>query len=705
MTSFFREQEAFDCLKNTILPQLFRDKPDDYTMRVWVPGCATGEEAYSIAIVVREYAEEAKCDYKVQMFATDMDDASITQARTGFFPSNIALDVAPARLSKYFVKEETGYRVRKDIRESIVFATQDMAKDAPFTKLDIVSCRNVLIYMEPELQNKLITIFHYSLKPGGVLFLGSSESVGARTDLFRMVDKKWKFFQAKPVTGNGAILHAAFAAFPPDHVQIERPVMPMPAKRVNLEETAHLALLSAFAPPAIIVNEKGDILYIYGDTARYLAPLPGRPSLNIGQMTREGLRFSMRSALMAASTHQKEAVYRNVKIKTNGGTGAIDLTVIPLPRAEDEEALFMFTFQQIREERTAVKDGGEKQERIDKGRMLEMERELIYTRESLQAAAEEAQATNEELKSANEELQSSNEELQSTNEELETSKEELQSVNEELTTVNTELRSKIEQLSQSESDMKNLLDSTDIATVFLDNDLHIKRFNASATKVVSLIPGDVGRPIGDVTLKIEYPGLSDNAREVIDRLRPFESEVKGKEEGWFFMRIVPYRTLENVIDGVVMTFTDITESKCAASEREEFFEHIVQTVREPFLVLDQDLRVVMANRSFLGLFQVSGRETEGQLIRNLGGHEWDLPVLKSLLSEVLKTGKVFQDFRIDTDFPSIGHRTLLLNARKVKGTHVSDKPLILLAMEDITGRSEDTSRDTGVKKGTRRKVN
>jgi two-component system CheB/CheR fusion protein len=318
--------------------------------------------------------------------------------------------------------------------------------------------------------------------------------------------------------------------------------------------------------------------------------------------------------------------------------------------------------------------------------VAELEKELSSTRESLQATVEEAQAANEELRSANEEMQSTNEELQSTNEELETSKEELQSLNEELTTVNSELQSKIDLLSRSESDMKNLLDSTDIATIFLDGGLRIKRFTASATRVVSLIPTDVGRPIGDVTVKIAYGSIAENARDVLDRLRPYETEVQAKDHRWFLMRIVPYRTLDNMIDGVVITFTDITASKRAAGERATFTENIVQTVREPFLVLDHDLRVVMANNAFLDLFQVKREETEGRVVKDLGRHEWDISVLKDLLENVMETGKVFEDFMVEADFSSIGHRVIMLNARKIKAAGDESGPLILLALEDVTGR-------------------
>lgn len=342
----------------------------------------------------------------------------------------------------------------------------------------------------------------------------------------------------------------------------------------------------------------------------------------------------------------------------------------------------MFTFQEAPEPILPTSGKGKKAETMDARRVAELEKELAYTKESLQSSVEEAQATNEELRSANEEMQSTNEELQSTNEELETSKEELQSVNEELTTVNSELQSKIEQLSRVENDMKNLLDSTEIATIFLDCNLHVKRFTASASKVISLIPTDVGRPIGDLTTKIEYTGITEKAKEVLDRLRPFEAQVMGKDGRWYLMRILPYRTLENVIDGVVITFIDITESKWSA--RAEFAENIVETVREPLIVLDDELRVVMANRAFYALFRVKPNATERQAIGDLGKHEWDIPVLKGLLNKVSKSGKVFQDFRVEADFPGIGPRTMLLNARKIKAASDGTKPLILLAMEDIT---------------------
>ncbi len=640
-------------------------------------------------MVIREYAEESRKGYRLQMFATDIDELSIATARTGFFPSNIAADVPESRLARFFIKEETGFRARKDIRESIVFAVQNITKDPPFTRLDFISCRNVLIYMESDLQSRLITSFHQSLKAGGVLFLGSSETVGPLTGLFSAIDRKWKFFRAKSQAG-----HPYKAApWSADLAQAGYSTPQPPAKRVNLEEMARSTLLSVFAPPAIIVNDKGDILYIHGNTERYLRPAPGRPVLNIASMAREDLQYQMRSALLAAVNHRQDAVYRNVPVNTAGVAEEIDLAVKPLPRSEGEEALFMFMFQEHPGPRRADSRKGKGQpEKADAGRVAELEKELSSMRESLQATVEEAQATNEELRSANEEMQSTNEEMQSTNEELETSREELQSVNEELTTVNSELQSKIDQLTRTESDMKNLLDSTEIATIFLDGDLNIKRFTASATKVISLIPTDVGRPIGDVTVKVEYPAIAEHAREVLDRLRPFEGEVKAKDHQWFLMRMAPYRTLDNMIDGVVITFTDITESRRATRERAEFAENIVQTVREPLLVLDSAFRVVMANKSFYALFRVKSGETESLALRDLGGREWDIPVLNDLLADVTKTGKVFEDFRVDADFPHLGPRTMLLNARKIEATIDGSGPLILLAIEDVTGQRTDAEK-------------
>ncbi|HEX2966201.1 MAG TPA: chemotaxis protein CheB [Syntrophorhabdaceae bacterium] len=681
VTSFFREPEAYEVLKKTILPQILSDKPDDYTIRIWVVGCATGEEAYSIAITVKEYSAEHGKDYRVQMFATDLDEKSIAQARTGLFPANITLDVPPATLASFFVSEENGYRVRKDVRESIIFAIQDAGKDAPFTRLDLVSCRNVLIYMEPELQNKLIALFHYSLNPGGFLFLGSSESIGTRTDLFRLLDKRWKVFQARPKTGKDILQHAVFAEMPvrtiaEDRIRHEAP------RKTSVETAVNNMLLSTFAPPAVVVNDRGEILYIHGDTSKYLTPSPGKPIFDIGHMAREGLALSMRSALLAAMSHRQNAIYRNVRVKTNGSTELIDLSIMPLTTDEEERPLFIFTFRPVPDRQ---EQPGELTAKGNGTRVAELEKELIYTREHLQASAEEAQAANEELKSANEELQSSNEELQSTNEELETSREELQSVNEELTTVNAELRSKIELLSQTESDIKNLLDSVEIGTIFLNGELRIKRFNAAAVeKIANVIATDIGRPFSDVTLKIEYPDLSARAREVIESLKSFETDIRGIDGSWHNMRIMPYRTIDNVIDGVVMTFTDVTQSRYATGVKGPLINSLVQTVKGPLAILDNDLRILSANSSFYKLLGVGPEEAIDRVIWDVGKQNWQIPVLRQVLSDVIYDDKVFNDLRAEADFPSIGHRIILVNTRRAELNQYRGGQSVLLSLEDVT---------------------
>ncbi len=448
VTSFFREPPAFDVLKKALVPKLFLDKDEDYVFRVWVVGCATGEEAYSIAMVFREYAEDSGREYKLQMFATDIDEDSISIARAGLYPANIAADVSADRLKRFFVKEEGGFRIKKDIRESIVFATQDVIRDAPFTKLDLISCRNLLIYLEPELQNRLLRLFHYSLRPKGYLFLGSSESIGTFADLYSVVDMKWKFYRSKQVVAasHEALVGGMPWAFTP--APREPAVETKKVEEINIQELAHRVLLHALAPASVVVNEKGDILYVHGDTGKFLRPAPGQPTLNVFEMAKESVQVELRTAFQSAVTHRKDVVYREIMLRENGGV-PVTITVRPLAEKMAGQRLYIIVFGErpqaqeakpVRTGRRVKKEGAEK-------RYEDLEGELRYTRENLQATIEELQASNEELQSMNEELQSTNEELQSTNEELETSKEELQSVNEELVTVNSELQSKIEQLS------------------------------------------------------------------------------------------------------------------------------------------------------------------------------------------------------------------------------------------------------------------
>ena len=569
VTSFFRDPEAYSALEKKMLPDLIGKKPEMDTIRVWVPGCGTGEEAYSIAILLRECMQEARSDFKIQIFGTDIDEDSVAQARTGLYPANISLDVSAQRLKRYFVKEEAGFRIRSEIREWMVFAVQNVISDAPFTKLDLVSCRNLMIYLDLELQNRIIPMFHYSLRPGGVLFLGSSETVGTFGDLFSTLDRKWKIFRR---TEAPSPYHAGvFAGFSIGGAGTARIAdEASKAKRIPFPEIARRALLENFAPPSVIVGERGDILYVHGQTGKFLEPSQGQPSMNVIDMAREGLKIQIRAALHRSAAKDEDVVMRSLRVKSNGGVQLADVTVRPIHTSDVEQKIFIVVFEELGR---AVKEPPRVKAPTGKGRnarIAELEKELYYTRENLQASIEELQASNEELKSTNEEFQSTNEEFQSTNEELETSKEELQSVNEELITVNTELQSKIDQLTHAENDMKNILDSINTGIIFLDAQLRIKRFNTEATKVINLIPTDLGRPLAHISSNLKYETLPEDAGRVIDTLAPREVPVETKDGRLYLLRINPYRTTGNVISGVVITFTEITAvaGKTETSERE-----------------------------------------------------------------------------------------------------------------------------------------
>jgi len=568
VTSFFRDPAAWDQMQVAAIPTLLAGCPTGGVIRAWSAGCSTGEEAYSLAIVFRESLEQVKPDgnFKLQIFATDLDRDAIDKARQGFFPANIAADISPERLHRFFVKEENGYRVGKEIREMVTFATQNVIMDPPFTKLDILICRNLLIYLTPELQKKLLPLFHFSLNPRGVLFLGSSETTASFTDLFSPLHIKSRLFLRRE-----SVLPAEPLAFPPSFV----PALPGVPKEVtilkpaaNLQSLADQLLLQHFSPPAVLVNDKGDILYISGRTGKYLEPAAGKANWNVFAMAREGLRFDLGSAFQKA-LRQKEAItVRGLKVGTNGGTQTVDITVQEIEEPEALRGMVMIVFTDVAP-LTQKKPGRVKPGSAGGAMITELEQEVQRCREELQTTREEMQSSQEELKSANEELQSTNEELQSTNEELTTSREEMQSLNEELQTVNAEQQAKMDEFSRMDNDMRNLLNSTEIVTVFLDNELHIRRFTTGANKLFKLIPGDVGRPLSDITSDLLYPGMTEEAGEVLRSLVFTEKQVATTDGRWYSVRIMPYRTMDDVIGGVVITFADITAAKAMEAELRE----------------------------------------------------------------------------------------------------------------------------------------
>lgn len=703
VTSFFRDPESFEALKKEVQAYVLEGKRQGSTLRIWVPGCSTGEEAYSIAIMLMECLEGLgrKGRFKIQIFATDIHKEGIEKARQGVYLPNVAAQVSPERLDRFFTREESGgYRIKKEIRELVVFAPQNLIMDPPFTKLDILSCRNLLIYLTPELQKKLLPLFHYCLNPGGILFLGTAETVGNFTDLFSAADSKWKIFNR---TGSASAI-TNLTPFPSDLSFADTNKVATPPEFQKdagrtVPDLVQTILLEDFAPAAVLINDKGDIVYIHGRTGKYLELATGKANLNIYALARDGLKQHLGSAIRRALTEKADVILKGLRVRTNGDNQVVHLTVKPLRESDAMHGLLLVVFDNapipIRAKSSSRKKGGPAGEEIPI--VEELKTELQQTKELLQSTIEEMTTSQEELKSANEELQSTNEELQSSNEELTTSKEEMQSLNEELMTVNAELQHKIDELSRSSSDMRNLLNSTNIATLFLDNHLQVMRFTTSAADIIRLIPTDVGRPVTDIASDLKGVDLAKEAMCVLDTLVFKESEVQTADDRWHLMRISPYRTIDNVIDGVAVTFTDISglkemersllESRNLIQQAQKYAESIVESVREPLLILDAQLKVASASRSFYRSFLTTPEATENQHVYNLGNRQWDIPALRQLLEGVLSENKLFEDYQVEHEFPEIGYRKMLLNARKIEQEDQDQRgPLILLAIEDVTDR-------------------
>lgn len=690
VTNFFREPETFEYLKENVIPNLLKIRMEERTLRIWIPGCSTGEEVYSIAIIIRECLENIKQinSFKVCIFATDINSQAVEIARQGIYPANIAADVSQERLTQFFIKVgDSSYQVKKAIREMVVFAPQNIIMDPPFIKLDMLCCRNLLIYFSAELQKKLLPLFHYSLNPGGILFLGSSETIGEHTKLFSTLDNRLKIFERKDRISSllPMIDYLSPTIF---HESLKTNILKKDVSNA-IPDMIQQILRENYTPPAVIINESGDIIYISGRTGKYLEPSPGKANLNVFVMARNEIRFELGKTIREASSQKVSVSVNLLNVKYDGDFHNIKITVRPFTVSEYSSGLLMVIFEDISNPTLEGSSGANSELASEQtAAVTELEGQLIYTREHLQSVIEEMETSQEELKSMNEEFQLTNEELQSTNEELKTSREELQSLNEELLTVNMELQTKNNELSQSNSDMKNLIYSTRIATIFLDNNLNIKRFTPEMTGIINLIQTDVGRPISDIVQKLKYTNLIPDVKEVLDTLVYKEIQVQTTTENWFNMRIFPYRTIENVIDGVVITFSEITKSKLMEEsliKDNSFTLSVISTVREPMVVLDGELRVILANRSFYKTFMVNPQETENKFIFELGNCQWDIPALRDLLEKILPKNNVFDDFLVEHEFPFIGHKKMLLNARSIWGESCEPQ-FILLAIEDITNR-------------------
>ncbi len=579
VTNFFRDAEAFKVLEDEIIPKLFAGRSADSTVRVWSSGCSTGEEAYSLAILLAERQEAMKRSFKVQIFATDIDSHAINVARAGKYPSSITADVSPERLARYFSADSDGnsFRVHKAIRDMLVFSEQNINKDPPFSKLDLISCRNVMIYMGAELQKKLIPLFHYALNPGGYLFLGTSETVGEFSDLFSVVERKSKIYRRREMLVSSHAFGMNRFVTPVTAIDAALPRKVDYSGKIDLRQLTEQSLLKEGAMSAALVNAQGDILYLHGRTGMYLEPAPGEAgAANILKMAREGLRPDLATALHKAQVGKEAVVVPGLRVKTNGDFSTVNLSVRRVAAgtvAAPDTTMYLVILEAalvgaVKKEHAEVLHRTGKRNEPETGlaakRIEALQVELRTKEEYLKTANEELETSNEELKSSNEEMQSVNEELQSTNEELETSKEELQSVNEELATVNAELQTKVNDLSRVNYDMNNLLSGTGIATVFVDHHLRILRFTTGAAKIINFISSDVGRPVSHIVSNlVGYDALTRDVQGVLDTLIPRDLEVQTTGGEYYAMHIMPYRTTSNVIEGVVITFVDITEMKLA----------------------------------------------------------------------------------------------------------------------------------------------
>ncbi|MHB8124371.1 MAG: chemotaxis protein CheB [Desulfitobacteriaceae bacterium] len=692
VTSFFRDPEAFETLKSLAFPAIMKNKAPREPVRIWVTGCSTGEEAYSIAIVLMEFLGDDAVNTPIQIFATDINNMLIEKARVGLFPKSIMEDVSLERLRRFFVKVDGGYQISKTVRDMCIFARQEMVKDPPFSQLDLISCRNVIIYFGPAMQKKLFPVFHHSLKKEGFLFLGTSESVGTYANLFNLEDKKHKLYSKKAITTPLIYEFTAseYVAATIENLEKISRSSPDAGLNFNVIEEADRIVLDQYAPAGVIVNRDLEIIQFRGRTGAYLEPAAGRPSLKLFKMVRDGLSLGLLSAINQAKKENIPVKKEGLQVIYNGRANRVNVDVIPIGEMHNKEEYFLVLFEivvpQALPEDSAVAGLEQAVWGDESSELISLEHELIATKENLQCVIEQYELTNEKLRAANEEIQSSNEELQSMNEELETAKEELQSSNEELMTLNDEAQSRNQELSKTSSDLFNLFRSINIPVVMLSNNLHIRRFNPAAEKVFNLIATDAGRPITDINTNFNNYDLEQAILEVIDTLISKEEEVQDRYGHWYSVQIRPYRTLENKIDGVVIAYVDIDTSKkilALSQEAREYAEAIVETVREPLLVLDANLHVKSANKAFFQTFMVTPEETADKSIFDLGNGQWNIPALRVLLEDILCEKNRFEGYEVVHDFPNVGYKKMLVNARRIVGSN-NQTNLILMAIEDIT---------------------
>jgi two-component system, chemotaxis family, CheB/CheR fusion protein len=670
VTSFFREPETFEALRSIVLPRLLEVRAKNDPIRIWLPGCSTGEEAYSLAIIVTEFFDNRIESPGIQIFATDVSERVLEIARKGIFDSSIEASISKDRRRRFFSKHELGYQVNKHVRDLCVFARQNVLRDPPFSRLDLISCRNVLIYFETAAQKKLIPIFHYALKPGGFLLLGGAETVGSFGDLFQPVDSTTKLFVKRPVQGPSLSSMEIELPSLPEHPLQEfaaQNALIQPDFRREVDRT----LMDRYCPPAIVVDNGMKIVQFRGNVAPFLDPEPGEASLDLFRMLRSSLEMPLRSLINDAKKKKARVRKEAVLFQSPGHSTFLNLEIIPMSDSAVRERNFLLLFEDSplsisNATGTKAKKGGRNSQ---DARVSQLEQELATSREHLQTLIEEQESTNEELRSANEEIQSSNEELQSTNEELETAKEELQSTNEELITLNEELKSGNLELTEVNNDLMNLLKSVNIPIVMVDRGLRIRRFTPVAQRTLKLISADVGRMITDLRADVEVPQLADLISEVMDNLTTKEVEVQDRKGHWYNLQIRPYETADNKITGAVMILFDINAAKLDAGRSRlmaSYAEAFMATVRGSVVVLDSQLRVEKATPYFYDTFRLLPKETEGFSIFDVGNGQWNFPQFRTLLEESITRQPRVSDFELEHEFPRLGRKRIALNIRRLE---------------------------------------
>ncbi|HKQ62925.1 MAG TPA: chemotaxis protein CheB [Candidatus Polarisedimenticolaceae bacterium] len=689
VTGFFRDPLAYDALRRTVFPAILERRLRQNPVRVWVPGCSTGEEAYSIAICLLEYLGDNAAEIPIQIFATDISEIAIDTARAGIYRESIAHDVSPERLRRFFGATERGYMIHRSVRDMCVFARQNVTTDPPFSRLDLISCRNVLIYLGQSLQRQVMPIFHYALKPTGFLLLGTSETIGVFGDLFEAVDRKQRIYSKKFVSSRVSVDFGP----PETPPRVDRPPSrpEPPSSLLDIQREADRAALARYAPAGALINGDMEILQFRGQTGRFLEPAPGQASLNLMRMAKEGLAADLRAAIQSARQHGEPVRKEGLQVRHDGKPVDLALEVVPLRVREGNQHYFIVLFEEVAERKPKPKlDRSSQRRAATENEAARLERELAATKDYLQSIIEEQESTNEELRSANEEILSSNEELQSTNEELETSKEELQSTNEELTTVNEELQNSNVEMSQANNDLVNVLASVSLPMVIVGADLRIRRFNVAAERVLHLVSSDTGRRFTDIKTALDIADLPELLLSTMDRMTLHERAVQDREGRWYALRVRPYRTPDNRIEGAVILLVDIDDLKRSAEELREsrdYAEGIVDTMRDGLLVLDAELRVQRANRSFYEMFQLARADVEMRPLTEIADGRLNVGSLLDALRDVLASPRRLEDLELVVTPPGDVERTLSINGRRLD-QGPAHPPAITLTLADITKRKQ-----------------